>query len=105
VFDDLYDTMSKLFSWWWPSSEGEVTAVDIDSVVDRYGERLLLVVSYKFSLGDDGPYTGEYSWEPGWSARVLAAKDNMHVGLPVTVRYRPDDPSVNTLDRRTWRDF
>jgi hypothetical protein len=56
-------------------------------------------------LGDDGPYTGEFFWEPNSSASVLAAKDNLRVGQSVRVRYRRDDPSVNTLDSTTEGGF
>lgn len=106
VFSDLYDAVSMLWSWRWPTSEGEVTAIDIETVTRRQNqETLRLAVAYKFSLGEDGPYTGESFWEPGYSARVLTAKDNLKVGQPVTVRYRRDKPSVNTLDRRVWQDL
>jgi hypothetical protein len=105
VFEDLYDSISKLFSRRWPTSEGIVTAIDIESVSSRHTAALRLAVSYQFSLDDDGPYTGESFWEPSSSARVLTAKDSLQVGQSVVVRYRPDDPSVNTLDRRFWWDF
>ena len=106
MFDDLYDLVSKLFSWRWPAAEGELTAIDVDSVSHgRYGESIRLAVAYKFSLGADGPYTGEYFWDPFSPACVLAAKDSLKVGQSVTVRYRKDDPSVNPLDRRLWRDL
>jgi Protein of unknown function (DUF3592) len=106
MFDDLYDSMTKLLSWRWPTCQGEVTAVDIDPLAQRrYGPDIRLAVAYRFSVGDDGPYTGELFWEALTSASVLAAKDNIVVGQSVTVRYRRDNPSVNTLDTRGWRDF
>jgi hypothetical protein len=106
MFDDLYDAITKLLSWRWPTSKGEVIAVDIEPLAQRrYGPDIRLAVAYRFSLGDDGPYTREFFWEPNSSANVLAAKDNLRVGQSVMVRYRRDDPSVNTLDTREWKDF
>jgi len=105
MLEELFDTISKVFCWRWPTSQGEVTAVDVESIVRQgQGEVLRLAVAYKFSLGADGPYTGESFWEPG-SARVLTAKESIKIGEAVTVRYRPGKPSVNTLDRRVWREL
>jgi len=47
MFGDLYDAMSLLWSWRWPVTEGEVTAVG--------GDTARLAVAYEFSVGDDGP--------------------------------------------------
>ena len=106
MFDDLYDAISIVWSCRWPTSKGEVTAVDIERLRhSRGGDTLRLAIAYKFSLGDDGPYTGESFWEPIFFARkrVFAVRHKVRVRQPVTVRYRRDDPSVNTLDRRVWR--
>jgi hypothetical protein len=37
--------------------------------------------------------------------RVVAARHKFHVGGYVLVRYRPDDPTVNKLDRTAWREL
>jgi len=87
---------------------GEVTAVDMERIKDsERGETFRLAVAYKFSIGNDGPYTGESFWQPAFFSkkRVLAARHNVRVHQQVMVRYRPDDPSVNKLDRRVWSDF
>jgi hypothetical protein len=63
VLDDLYDAVSFLWSWRWPETPGEVTAVDIERIQDSDGiETFRLAVAYKFSIGSDGPYTGESFW-------------------------------------------
>jgi hypothetical protein len=97
MFGDFYNAVSKLFSWRWPIADGEITAVRYLSPDEG------LVVEYKFSLGDDGPYTGESRWSP-WFAHtdVMDIHKTLPIGSPITVRYRPGDPSVNTLDREAW---
>jgi hypothetical protein len=105
VFDDLYDAISLLWSWRWPEIPGEVTAVDVDRVQDSDGiETFRLAVAYKFSIGNDGSYTGESFWQPTVSSkkRIFSARDRIGVNQKVNVRYRPDDPSVNKLDRSVW---
>ena len=105
MFTDLYDAVSLLWSWRWPEIPGEVTAVDVDRVQDSDGiETFRLAVAYKFSIGNDGPYTGESFWQPTVSSkqRVFAARDRIRVNQKINVRYRPDDPSVNKLDRSVW---
>jgi len=61
-----------------------------------------LAEAYKFSIGDDGPYTGESFWTPAFSIGQLKsvrnAKRALHIGQRVPVRYRGDDRSVNALD-------
>jgi hypothetical protein len=103
MFDDLYDAVSRLWSWRWPREMGEVTAVDVEITERNGGFRL--AVAYKFSTNGDGPYTGESFWNPAFrvNPRVLAARRKIRVGHPVLVRYRSDDPSVNTLDRSVWQ--
>jgi len=106
VFSELYDEISLLWSWRWPEIPGEVTAVDVERVENsRQRESFRLAVAYKFSSGNDGPYTGESFWQPAFFSkkRVLAARRNIRVHQQVIVRYRPDDPSVNKLDRRVWQ--
>jgi Protein of unknown function (DUF3592) len=106
VLADLYDAISLLWSWRWPEIPGEITAVDVDRVQDSEGiETFRLAVAYKFSIGNDGPYTGESFWHPTVSSkkRVFSARDNVRVNQKVNVRYRPDDPSVNKLDRSVWQ--
>ncbi|MGP0097309.1 MAG: DUF3592 domain-containing protein [Terriglobales bacterium] len=110
VLRDLYDKISTLWSWRWPETTGEVTAVDIERIRDpEGGETLRLAVAYKFSIGDDGPYTGESFWQPFLpqilTDRVLTARNNVQVHQQVLVRYRADDPSVNKLDRCVWRNL
>jgi len=105
MFVELYDAISRLWSWRWPEAAGEVTAVDVEKIERSRGfVRLRLAVAYKFSVNGDGPYTGESFWNPAFwvNRRVLAAQHNIRVGHQVLVRYRPGDPSVNTLDRRIW---
>jgi len=106
MFDDLYDVISLMWSWRWPTSEGKITAVDVERIHhSRGGDTMRLAIAYEFSLGDDGPYTGESFWEPSFFAkkRVIAARRKLRTRQPVIVRYRTDDPSVNTLDRNVWR--
>ena len=106
MFEDLYDVLSALSSWKWPAVSGEVTAVDVERFAhSREPDTFRLSVTFKFSVGDDGPYTGESFWAPVFfqNKRVPAAKDKIRVGQTVLVRYRPDDPSVNKLDHSVWR--
>jgi hypothetical protein len=108
VFTDLYDAISLLWSWRWPEMPGEVTAVDVERIRHSRGrESFRLAVAYKFSIGDDGPYTGESFWEPSFFSknRVLAARRSFGIHQQVVVRYRPDDPSVNKLDGRVWQNL
>jgi len=101
MFDDLYDAISLLWSWRWPIADGQVTAVDIERIAhSRGGDTARLAVAYEFSIGDDGPYTGECFWVPTFCSlkRVGPARRRVRVHEPLRVRYRPDDPSVNTLD-------
>jgi hypothetical protein len=106
VFKNLYDSLSLIFSGHWPVATGEITAIDIEAVrTDRGGHRL--AIAYKFSVGDDGPYTGESFWRPSMSldeeGRLAAAKRALNERRSVLVRYRPDDRSVNRLDRSVSR--
>jgi hypothetical protein len=108
VFADLYDAISLLCSWRWPAIPGEVTAVDVERIEDSDGgETLRLAVAYKFSIGNDGPYTGESFWQPTFfpKKRILTARRSVRVHQQTVVRYRPDDPSVNKLDRRVWQNL
>jgi hypothetical protein len=97
MFSDLFDYISLLFYWQWPSAEGEITAARIMA-----GSRQLRL-EYRFSLGD-GYYTGECGC-PSWYAGSGAININeaFRIGQPVTVRYRRDNPSINKLDRSVWQ--
>jgi valyl-tRNA synthetase len=106
MFEDLYDTVSLIFSRLWPEAQGEITAIDVERMRHSQGaDTLRLAVAYKFSLGDDGPYTGESFWQPAFfvNKRVAAARHKLHLHQAVVVHYRSDDPSVNKLDRSLWR--
>ena len=101
MFNDLYDVVSLLWSWRWPLANGEVTAVDVERIKDSRGRyQARLPVAYEFSVGDDGPYTGECFCRPAFFSlkRVASARRKIRIRRRVSVRYRPDDPSVNTLD-------
>ena len=107
MFKDLYDYISSLFSSRWPTVEGVVTAVDVQLI--HYGNRgsrytPRIKVDYTFSVGDDGPYTGESVWSPTASV-TNSINEKFGVNKSVKVRYRPDDPSVNKLDRDVWKDL
>lgn len=98
LFRLLYEALLSLRSRRWPTTEGEITAVDLEST-DR---GLEVAVAYKFSIGEDGPYCGEAFWQSPFS---FSQKDTMrkvrravHVRQRVQVRYRPDDPEVNVLE-------
>jgi len=99
VFEDLYDSISFLWSRRWPVAEGIVTEV-LGEHRGRNDDRARLAVSYEFWVGSDGPYTGESFWTPAYCEirRVAAARKEVHRRQKVQVRYRPDDPSINTLD-------
>jgi len=108
MFRDLYDGVSFIWSWAWPTVQGEITAIDIERIHHGgHGDTFRLAIAYEFSLGDDGPYTGEGFWTPNFLGRkrVIEARHHFHLHQPVTVRYRRDDPSVNKLDRTIWRDL
>ena len=62
MFEALYDELSKLWSWRWPVAKGKITAVGVQRIHARGGDRLRLTVAYEFSVGEDGPYTGECFW-------------------------------------------
>jgi hypothetical protein len=107
LFEDLYDSISLVGCWRWPSVQGEITAVDIERM-SHHGtsETFRLAVAYKFYVGDDGPYTGESFWAPAFSfrasERVRAARHKLRVHQKVSVHYRRDDPSVNRIVRAVW---
>jgi hypothetical protein len=72
-------------------------------VSERLGrdqERIRLAVAYEFSIGDDGPYTGESFWTPAFCQlrRVADARKRIRKRQRIQVRYRSSDPSVNTLN-------
>jgi hypothetical protein len=105
MFNDLLDGFSYLWSWRWPVVDGEVTAVDIERIGKGRNKTFRLAVAYEFSLGEDGPYTGESFWRPAFLAkrRVQNTARRFHRRQQVAIRYHPDDPSINRLDRGVWR--
>ena len=102
MFSDLYDSSSLLFSRSWPEAEGVITAGGVRAA-DRDG--YYLVVEYKFSVGDDGPYTGESKCPLAYVGDATQLNEKVHVGEPITIRYRRDNLSVNKLENRMWEDF
>ena len=108
MFEELYDHVSRLWSWRWPLADGTVTEVLVERIRHNRGrDSFRLSVTYKFSVGDDGPYTGESFWTPAFcvNKRVVAARRKIRSGQPVRVRYRQDDPSINRLDHSVWREL
>ena len=109
MFAALYDALSRVWSWRWPEVIGEITEVDVERIKSIVSDNpgLRLAVAYKFSDNGDGPYTGESFWISAFCVhrRLLDARRRFRVRHPVPVRYRPDDPSVNKLDRRAWQNF
>ena len=101
MFSGIYDRISLLLYRQWPAIEGTITAVDAS-----YGRGLRIVVVYEFSIPNDGPYTGESS-SPRWfgGTDVLSINKKLAVGQRVAIRYRPDCPGVNKLDRDVWTDL
>ena len=108
MFGDLFDAVSMLWSWSWPTANGEATVVEVERVrLGRNVDTLRLCVAYKFTVGNDGPYTGESFWAPIFfgKRRVIAARQKVHSRQRVLVRYRTDNPSVNRLDSSVWREL
>lgn len=108
MFGDLYDALSLAWAWTWPTATAEVTAVDVERLQHSQGrEDWRLAVAYKFWIGNDGPYTGESFWKPLFRSHrcVLQATRKIRKHQAVPVHYRPDDPSVNKLDREIWREL
>ena len=106
MFEDLYDAVSYLWSWNWPTVEGRITEVLVERMRHaRNPDTFRLSVTYEFSVGIDGPYTSESFWAPAFcrNRRVAAARHKIHTRQHVQVRYRRDDPSINRLSRSVWR--
>jgi hypothetical protein len=99
MFEDLYDEISLLWSRFWPVADGVVTEV-ISERLGRDRQRIRLAVAYEFSVGEDGPYTGESFWTPAFCQlrRVADARKTIRKRQKIRIRYRPSNPSVNTLD-------
>src|SRR5215470_2500864 len=99
MFREIYDAVSVLWVWRWSVVNGQITSVDVEQTKNH---EYRLSVTYKFSIGDDGPYTGEGFWTPALSyhglEKVKRAQAALQIGQRVEVRYRPDDPSVNRLN-------
>lgn len=104
MFEELYDAVLRLWSWRWPVADGEITEVLVERVRHRASrnDTTPLAMAYEFSVGSDGPYAGESFWRPLFplGKRMPKAKGKFHRHQRVLVRHRPDDPSVNQLDRR-----
>jgi hypothetical protein len=110
MFENLCDEMSKLWSWRWPTAEGEVILVEIERVSASSNKEILrLSIVYSFSIGEDGPYGGEGFWQPAFSCNAAKkfreARRKLRAGHRVLIRYRPDDPSINKLDRSVWNEL
>ena len=106
MFEDLYNALSYLWSWNWPTAQGQVTEVIIERITHtRNAKTVRLSVTYKFFVGTDGPYTGESFWSPAYcgNQRVIAARRKIRMRQPMQVHYRSDDPSVNRLSRSVWQ--
>ena len=103
MVEDFRDSVSLLLSRNWPTADGQITGVSAYPY-DRGGIQFAL--TYTFFVSDDGPYSGE-SHSPGWfpGEKVVEINDKFRVGQKVTVRYRPDNPTINKLDRSTWDDL
>jgi hypothetical protein len=106
MFGELWDYISVVFSWRWPKAEGAITSVHTRTFryCDRGGSDLRLVVTYAFSVGTDGPYTGE-TVSPALFGEIdeIDLDKTLRIGQAVIVRYRQDDPSLNRLDRSVWQ--
>jgi len=87
MFEEIRDRISALFSSRWLTAAGEITAVRF------LGHPGGVVVEYKFSLKDDGPFVGEDRLR-----NIMDIHTTLPIGGAVTVRYRPDNPSENSLD-------
>lgn len=86
--------------------KGEVTEALAERIQhSRGGDTFRLAVAYKFSLGEDGPYTGESFWQPSFcqKRRVIAKRRKFRPRKQILVRYRRDDASINRLDHSVWR--
>jgi hypothetical protein len=108
MFEVLCDKISLLWVRRWPTVSGEVTEILAERLSHgNKGDTLRLSVAYKFSVGSDGPYTGEDFWRPIFCTvrRVRGARRKIHVRQRVLIRYRADDPSVNTLHPQVWRNL
>jgi hypothetical protein len=104
VFNDLYDAISMLGNCRWPIADGEITPALFERIPSNLERDTMgLVVAYKFSVGNDGPVSGETCWEPLFPKvkRLQEARAKFLVGQHIRVRYRAGDPSVNRCDRRT----
>lgn len=97
MFKELYENVSLIFSPRWPTAEGVITGVYVNP-----SQRGRIEVAHEFSIGPDGPYTGRSS-PPFWFGGTGVVNASTMAGQAVTVRYKPNDPSVNMLDRVFWQ--
>lgn len=105
MIDDLRDAIYRLWSWRWPIAQGEATSVEFEQIPGiNSADQVTLEVTYRFSLNNDGPYTGIRTWTSTHYriSDLLAARHRFHEGDAVKVRYRADDPSVNKLLVDSW---
>ncbi len=96
---ELYDNISLLFCWLWPMAEGCITSVYVDP---SQGGRISL--AYEFSIGNDGPYTGQGS-PPFWFGGTTLMNTEKMLGEKVIVRYKTSNRSVSTIDWGFWKDL
>ena len=86
MFKDLYDEISKLWSWRWPVALRQVVLVEIERVRHANSSRdtLRLSVVYSFWVNDEGPYGGEGFWTPAFSfgavKKLREARRKLRVG-------------------------
>jgi hypothetical protein len=56
MFKDLYDAVSFLWSWTWPTVDGTATEVLVERIRhQRNPDTFRLSITYEFSIGVDGP--------------------------------------------------
>lgn len=74
--------------------------------VDPYGKGLHVRIAYEFSVGTDGPYTGESCCPTSFGGTdVMDVNGKFNIGGSIAVRYKRTDPSVNKVDPSYWKDL
>ena len=106
MIDEIRSLILRLWPWGWATAEGDVTAVGFHRSrrIDTADE-VELVVTYKFSIGGDGPYTGLRRWTSTHYliSDIVGARQEYREGGNVTVQYRKNNPMVNKLKVNHWR--
>jgi hypothetical protein len=75
MFESLYDKISFLWVWQWPTANGEVTEVLAERLSHgNKGDTFRLSVTYKFSVGSDEPL----HWRKFLAANVLFCAARPH---------------------------